>query len=173
MRFLKVVKTLYETSTFTQLGKTVGSALNTTGGAPPTEATDEQPELEVGSEKFTQARESIIASQESILDAIAEACKPIPKATKCLDKHILRDPTCGTAAALASKRADGQRQSLLEQMMNCTLLGPPDDEYFSDEDDTYKTGTYDEDTDGIPSFESLTEDEDEFRRGRGRRRTRR
>ena len=28
VRFLKVVKTLYESSTFTQLGKTVGSALN-------------------------------------------------------------------------------------------------------------------------------------------------
>jgi len=35
VRFLKVIKTLYEASTFTQLGKTVGSALKAPTNSPP------------------------------------------------------------------------------------------------------------------------------------------
>lgn len=161
MRFLKVVKTLYETSTFTQLGKTVGSALNSTGGgAPARESSKEDAEITV-SDKF-QSSDSIIASHETILDILTEACKPAKRATKCVNQQDIKDVTCG------SKQPE--RQSLFEQVLNCTLLGPPEEEYFSDEDDTYRTSAYDKE-----SFESLTEDEEDFhrRRSRGRRRTRR
>lgn len=168
MRFLKVVKTLYETSTFTQLGKTVGSALNTSaGGGPAKERSKEDAEITIDSEKFKN--ESLVASHETILDVLTEACKPSRRAAaKCVDQQV-NDVTCGQGNALSSKK---ERQSLLEQMLNCTLLGPPEEEYFSDED-TYRTGTYDDEA--PESFESLTEDEDDFQRrnSRGRRRTRR
>lgn len=170
MRFLKVVKTLYETSTFTQLGKTVGSALHTTGGGTPTkQSSKEDAEITVASEKF-KSTDDLIASHESILDVLTEACnsKPARRASNCVDQQDIKDVACGNA--LTNKR---ERQSLLEQVLNCTLLGPPDEEYFSDED-TYRTRTYDEDV-APESFESLTEDEEDFQRrgSRGRRRTRR
>jgi len=168
MRFLKVVKTLYETSTFTQLGKTVGSALTTTPGVmvhgkDSAKNREDDAEIDAGSNKYKPAAESLEPFQESILDAIAEACKPARKATKkCVDEDSIKDAACGAS----SKHDDPSRhQSLFEQMMNCTLLGQlPDDEYFSDEEDTYRTRTYDDDVQQEESFESLTEDDERYRR---------
>lgn len=167
VRFLKVVKTLYETSTFTQLGKTVGSALG--AGVVPTakEMSESEPEIDVTTDKYKTNTDSIVPSQESILDAITDACRPATKVTtQCVGEENLKQCSSGVSH---SKRED-HKLSLFEQMLNCTLLTSPEEEYFSDEDDTYKTyedGLVDESFD-----ETASEEESEYnkRRGRSRRR---
>lgn len=171
LRFLKVVKTLYETSTFTRLGKTVGSALNPSG-RPAIKSREEPAEPTASTDKAKQP-DTLVPSQDSFLDILSEACHPRSKVA-CVNKDDLRVATCGKG--LAKREA---RQSLLEQVMNCTLLSPHEEEDESDvEAETFKSRTDDDfDEDGIvdDSFDSYT-DEDEFvragRKGRSRRRKR-
>jgi hypothetical protein len=156
VRFLKVVRTLYETSTFTQLGKTVGSAL--TPAPPPKRSRAKKVNAEEG---ITVKIASPIST--SIFDVIDKACHITPS----------RDSPSSKQNGTISKRQTVPSQSLMDQVMSCTLVGPPDDEYFSDDDDTYVTRTYDEqsfDTEG-PSYESVTETEDDESRNRRRRGT--
>lgn len=161
IRFLKVIKTLYETSTFTQLGKTVGSALKPSQSLSRTKARKDAAEKYAngGLDPRTQAQ---MASQITVFDIIADACKPTRLAARS---------NCDNVEALTC-REDTAQQSLLEQVMNCTFMVHNDeDEYFSDDEDTFRTRTEDDvETEGH-SFESLTDDEEDFpsKRRRGGR----
>lgn len=189
VRFLKVIKTLYEASTFTQLGKTVGSALKPTSTSSPrsprpnrgdngtngdriamSSASGEDAEMDVASERYTSKQDSMVPSHESILDVITEACRPGRRHQQA------RKPGSATTHGKLSKREDTTpRQSLLEQVINCTLLAPPEEDYLSDED-TFRTRTYDDEVASdavVESFETLTEDEEDFKRSRSSRRKKR
>jgi Caspase domain len=188
VRFLKVIKTLYEASTFTQLGKTVGSALKPTSIGSPrsprsnrgdagtngdrnavSSTSGEDAEMDVASERYTSKQDSMVPSHESILDVITEACRPVRR-------HQQSRNSGATANGKLSKRDDNTpRQSLLEQVINCTLLAPPEEDYLSDED-TFRTRTYDDEVASdavVESFETLTEDEEDFKRSRSSRRKKR
>jgi Caspase domain len=190
VRFLKVIKTLYEASTFTQLGKTVGSALKPTSTSSPrsprsnrgdvgangdrnamSSTSGEDAEMDVASERYTSKQDSMVPSHESILDVITEACRPARRHQQS------RNTGSGNAHGKLSKREDNNtpRQSLLEQVINCTLLAPPEEDYLSDED-TFRTRTYDDEIASdavVESFETLTEDEEDFKRCRSTRRKKR
>jgi hypothetical protein len=189
VRFLKVIKTLYEASTFTQLGKTVGSALKPTlansprlprsnraaideGGAEgetPIALSDEGAEIDVANERYASKRGSVVPSHESILDVLTEACRPTRR------HQADRKAGFANTSGKVIKREDAPRQSLLEQVINCTLLAPPEEDYMSDED-TFRTRTYDDEIASdavVESFETLTEDEEDFKRNRAPRRKKR
>jgi hypothetical protein len=155
VRFLKVVKTLYETSTFTQLGKTVGSAL---APAPPPKRTRAK---KVNAEEDITVKISS-PNSISIFDVIDKACH----ITQSKNSPSKRNGT-------VSKRQTVPSQSLMDQVMSCTLVAQPDDEDW-DDDDTFNTRTYDEqsfDTEGM-SYESTASatDDDESRKQSRRKR---
>lgn len=156
VRFLKVVRTLYETSAFTQLGKTVGSALA------PAPAPKRTRVKKINAEEDLAVK---IASPNSIsiFDAIDKAC------------HITQSRSSPSSKqnGTISKRQTIASTSLMDQVMSCTLVAPPDEEDW-DDDDTFNTRTYDEqsfDTEGR-SFESAASatDDDESRKHSRRRR---
>jgi hypothetical protein len=161
VRFLKVVKTLYESSTFTQLGKTVGSALN------PLESPTYQNKKEEEAKKNGRGsgkKSSRNAGGDSIFDALAEAC------------------TSSAATRNKSTNVDDQstiarKDTLLEQVIRgCTLLANPVHDEFSDED-TFKTPT-DEDelsygSDEGGSYETVDDDYSSPRNTASRRSKRR
>jgi Caspase domain len=167
VRFLKVVKTLYESSTFTQLGKTVGSALHPmspmyNNGAGQKPAEDDRSSGRKNKGKSSERQ------NESLFEAITSACIN----SGGPNDAVRREDTMmsqGDGSTLTTTRKGGD--TLLETMMrSCTLLASPADD-FSDED-TFKTRT-DEDSlyDHSESFESshLTADEDPPRRRSKRR----
>jgi len=127
VRFLKVVKTLYESSTFTQLGKTVGSAL-TTGNAP----------------KGLKDEEETYGNTEASKESNNLPGEDEVTRTTQVHNHggtPLLSMFCGSPAAEqyeTSKRGkkkknvdqmtvDSRNPSLFEQMINCTLGHEVDD----------------------------------------------
>ena len=171
VRFLKVVKTLYESSTFTQLGRTVGSAL----GSPDPEkfkTVVEKPnggDSVQGNNSFTDVS---VDNHNAIYDVISRACS--------LSTKLVRDEKSGKK----KKKKDGE-ETFLETMMNsCSaFVSPENDEDLLDEDiETFQTRTedgysYDDTaTDGPGdggSFETLTDEEELYEERRGRSRSRR
>lgn len=159
VRFLKVVKTLYESSTFTQLGKTVGSALNPL-------AVPDSNKLETESRMGGKSRSKDVKNSkrspnsESIFEALTDACNIAQKDT------ARDDTTLGNDELDAVARKD----TLLEQVIKgCSMLASPADDDFSDED-TFKTRTEDESfySEG-ESFETNTVDDYKSRRRSKRR----
>lgn len=160
VRALKVVKTLYESSQFTQLGRTVGIALDPMQGI-------EQQAMDMASESVEDGpapdSEAIKSPGSTIFDVIAEACNSNKHKNEALD----------TSLSVPSSPA---KQSLLEQVMNCTLLSPGgDDVNFSFDHDSYRSAdnedTFDDEYD--EAFESYDSEEESRRRRRRRRRNRR
>jgi hypothetical protein len=154
VRFLKVVRTLYETSTFTQLGKTVGSAL--TPAPPPKRSRAKK----LNAEEDTAVKISS-PNSVSIYDVIDKAC------------HITQSTSPSKRNGTISKIQTVSSQSLMDQVMSCTLVAHPDDEDW-DDDDTFNTRTDDEqsyNTEGM-SYESAasgTEDDEPKKQSRRRR----
>jgi hypothetical protein len=156
VRFLKVVKTLYESSVFTQLGKTVGSALNPL--SPLEDVVSSRREKEKNSEKRNTK-----ASKErgdTIFDALAHACTTV----RFDDRVICRTGKTDNSVEEESKKASSDAGSLIEKVLNCTMMER--DEDFSD-DDSFKSNSYDV---GSNSFDSLTEEDEPHRSHRRRRR---
>eukprot|EP00522_Entomoneis_paludosa_P012283 CAMPEP_0172452888 /NCGR_PEP_ID=MMETSP1065-20121228/10415_1 /TAXON_ID=265537 /ORGANISM="Amphiprora paludosa, Strain CCMP125" /LENGTH=612 /DNA_ID=CAMNT_0013205019 /DNA_START=300 /DNA_END=2138 /DNA_ORIENTATION=+ len=92
VRFLKVVKTLYDSSTFTQLGKTVGLALNEDDEADlPEDDTQSVPDHETENE---------LANDKSLFDIFTEACK-VSKTRRKDGKESMMDKFINTCAFLA------------------------------------------------------------------------
>lgn len=186
VRFLKVVKKLYESSTFTQLGKTVGSALTTGNAAKDydndedetfdnTEASKDAPEDSVAEDDNTNTQ--IQPRNKGILTLLcgtpsAEPLEEAPKKSRkkgndevTLESRELRNPT------------------LLEKLVNCTF----GEEVYLDDMSDYgsfgnqgATATFSEDRehDEASSEESCDDNYDSrHRRGsrgdRGRSRRRR
>ena len=154
VRFLKVVKTLYESSTFTQLGKTVGSALNPLS-APLHDGPASGEVRKNGKTLKSQkdGKKSVRSpNRESLYETFASACNIVQN-----NDSVRQDET------MLSKDEQStltRKETLLETMIKgCSLLTSPADDEFSDED-TFKTRTDDDQSfysDG-QSFESMTDD---------------
>ena len=178
VRFLKVVKTLYESSTFTQLGKTVGSALGPLAAPLANPPSYEHSTKEANtSQDDDEGRTGDIIDRNgsTLFHALAQACSPSTQAQKDTQKSTelieLED----------EKKEDisPEAESLFEKMKNCTLISHPDDEEEDDEysdEGTFKTRTYDDHSYGETltevgeSFDSITDDESRRRSSRRRRR---
>jgi hypothetical protein len=176
VRFLKVVKTLYESSTFTQLGKTVGSALT---HQPPSQS-KEYHHAEEKEENFRSSgkngdddlthQEKHRAPQSSVMAALAACTSPTNSTGRSKSQSRKNDRDVATV----DTRDTRTPSSLLEQVINCTYVHG--DDPYSDED-TYRSQgdrSYDDATLGDSTFDSMTDDGyDSTRRARGRSRRRR
>lgn len=157
MRFLKVVKTLYESSTFTQLGKTVGSVLKDG-------KEDDDGVLDGDSYHRDMDEESDRARQESVFEAIHKACVLSTKAS--------RDELDGKNGVV-KKRGKGRNDSLLEQVLNtCTVFAHPEGDDMTDEGNITLQNSTDNfsefDHRDQSSFDTFSEDEYEDRKRRTR-----
>lgn len=196
VRFLKVVKTLYESSTFTQLGKTVGSALNDKPAATPRDlqggeedsAGDEET-LGVGSLVTVDDDEEDkgkvpMEAGRSLLKALA-ACtsqpkSPTPKELKTAKSHesVISKGTAGNTIDGSTVESRPSTQTLFQQVMNCTFTNPADE---SDED-TFHAPTLDDDEHSFDghtveseegTYDSMTDGEEIVKRDTRKGKTRR
>lgn len=164
VRFLKVVKTLYESSTFTQLGKTVGSALNPlTAPIYSNKLDDDSRKGGKGSGRARDGKKSTRSpTSESLFDAFTDACTAVQKDTVRTDETMRSKDEQSTMT---------RKDTILDQVLKgCTLLSSPAEDEFSDED-TFKTRTDDDHSyysEG-ESFETMTDDGYESRRRSKRR----
>lgn len=177
IRFLKVVKTLYESSSFTQLGNTVGTALRKPVNTIEENSVAEGQFEDNGSVATMEKGEETLSprappAQQSILSALA-AC------TSRSSCDMNQDANCNMNQD--DKKHDKVRKgqsrdtqpasnaSFLDHVMSCAL-GNNGEDYFSEEDDdTLATTTVGEAT----TYDSLTDDGYESHKGRhsrGRRR---
>jgi hypothetical protein len=171
VRFLKVVKTLYESSTFTQLGRTVGTALGYSAGA--TKFADDDDETTTSQRSKDEAIEKrhaeLQTAKESSIFSLLQACTTLPQ------------DDLSRMGSSDSKRKDNQDMatidtrdtmkasvSLLEQVINCAFAQDGGEPY-SDDDTYHSKGSYDDDQ----TLGDSTFSEDSGRRdirGRSRRR---
>lgn len=179
VRFLKVVKTLYESSTFTQLGRTVGSALGYSVGASKLADDDDtydgtymlsqQSQDEENEKKQAEIRK---AKGNSIFSALQACTTPHDDLSR---KESDRERKDALDAVTIDTRDTKSRASLLEQVINCTYVhggGEP----YSDDDTYHSKGSYDDDhTLEDSTFDSATDDgyDSAGRDARGRSRWRR
>lgn len=182
IRFLKVVKTLYESSSFTQLGKTVRSALRKPGEPIIDEEDSIIDESDTPINSMSLEQEDALsdppAEQSAILKALVACTSPkgIPECNG-VDKPSPKKKSDSNKQIIDSTPGDGQAsQSLLEQvLMSCTLNI---DGEFSDED-TYHGRSIDDETFGTDTlgetttYDSLTDDGYESNRRPRRSRARR
>lgn len=164
-----MVKTLYESSTFTQLGKTVGSALgplSSPGDKPEYAREKDRNEM---SESEEQMNHAIQSSGSTFFDALVQACSPHPP-------NMPTNSDISPKSTVEDEKKDEllpHGETLFERVINCTLIGGDEDDY-SDED-TLKSRIYDYHsyggslTDPEGSYDSVTDD-DESRRPRLRSR---
>lgn len=154
VRCLKVVKTLYESSTFTQLGKTVGSALNPLSAPLHDGPADGEVRKNGKTSKSQKDGKKSVRSpnRESLYETFASVCNIVQS-----DDSVRRYETVLNKDEQSTLT---RKESLLETMIKgCSLLASPADDEFSDED-TFKTRTEDDQSfysDG-QSFESMTDD---------------
>eukprot|EP00536_Pseudo-nitzschia_multiseries_P014984 jgi/Psemu1/320764/estExt_fgenesh1_pm.C_7970004 len=159
VRFLKVVKTLYESSTFTQLGRTVGSAL----GEQPTvdESSDEEADEEEEEGEKTLSTIERTKTEEMQEGSVLGLCTPRGRAA---DSTYSR-----------SENNDRDAFSLIEKMLGCNFLVHDLDDDFSDgetfENTTYNTFDDTHTMTNASTFDSLSDGE--YRRSSRRRRSRR
>lgn len=193
IRFLKVVKTLYESSSFTQLGKTVRSALRKPG-----EPTIEEEDSMIDEADAPIKSLTVVEKEKTIKDPPSEQFAILKALAACTSPKSL--PDCGDSVDRSSPKKSKDKtqildatpggpssQSLLEQVMSCTMLGI--DGEYSDEDtyhgrygrsigddDTYGTDTVGYGTDTLgetTTYDSLTDDGYESNRRPRRSRARR
>lgn len=185
IRFLKVVKTLYEASSFTQLGKTVRTALRKPGDPTIEEEDSIIDESDTPTKSMSMEQEEVLSEppseQSAILKALAACTSPksMPECNIVDGKSSSRQSN-GNKQILDSTPGDAQNSSLLEQVMTCTLGHL--DEDFSDEDTYHGRSIADDDTYGTDTlgeattYDSLTDEGYESnrrpRRARGGRRIR-
>jgi hypothetical protein len=145
VRFLKVVKTLYEASTFTQLGRTVGSALN----APPDEDDDEDGEEtdEQEDDQTKNSRGQRVAIPASNKENSSMQASFFSALTSCgAPEDQIKEP---------------RTTSFVEKVLNCTV-GAEEDMSDDDDDDTRYTR---DDGGTITTFET---DEESYQHRRRR-----
>jgi hypothetical protein len=166
IRFLKVVKTLYESSTFTQLGNTVGTALRKPVDVIEENSVAEGLIDEDGSVATMEKCEEVLSpppAQQGILSALA-ACT---SRTSC-DMNEDDQKHDKLRKARSRDTHPTSNTSFLDHVMSCAL-GNNGEDYFSEDDDTVGTETLGETT----TYDSLTDDGYESHKGRkhrGRRR---
>jgi Sec-independent protein translocase protein TatA len=135
VRFLKVVKTLYESSTFTQLGRTVGSALKNNRDEVKQDDDDDTLENRTRSsiDDEDDSRKPSTA-RTSFLDAITGCTSEQYGRRKesPIQKKENSDGDMDTREKQPYDRAMSKKPNFLEQVMTCTLGTDPGAE--SDED---------------------------------------
>lgn len=171
VRFLKVVKTLYEASTFTQLGKTVGSALN----VPVIQGSEETEDDTMGAngsmltiDEDTDAGGKVDQQKGSFLEALTYCTSPVRGGTSTA-KNTKRKGFGNEKSTVDTRETRTAAPSLLEQVINCTL-GHDEEDW---DDDTYKSKNDDiQSSDTQTTFDSATDDayDARARRGGGRQR---
>mmetsp|Transcript_13004 Transcript_13004/g.36619 ORF Transcript_13004/g.36619 Transcript_13004/m.36619 type:complete len:599 (+) Transcript_13004:305-2101(+) len=157
VRFLKVVKTLYESSTFTQLGRTVGTAL---GEQPTLDESSDEEEEEEEVEKIVPTIERT-ETEDMQTGSVLGLCTPRSKPAnpKPVPENNERDPF-----------------SLIEKMLGCNFLVHDLDDDYSD-GETFANNTYNTFDDTLTmgnesTFDSLSDGE--YKRAiRRKRRSRR
>ena len=178
VRFLKVIKTLYESCTFTQLGRTVGSAL-TYGNNIPQGISEEEDESEV-EDSYAPKVAQLSRVEESQITAITDEVD--------ISGGGLLGFFCGSPIAdeltvtpsdIRKPRKDqlsfdGRNLSLFEQMITCTLghdVGAYeiDDASIESYLKANETVSYSDRDGGETTDESFEDDDSHFRHGRGRR----
>lgn len=177
VRFLKVVKTLYEASTFTQLGRTVRSALRNPAGDVGNgedntydNTYDEDETVEVASGTTRENGTKQTSKQSSLLDALTSCTSP-----DNVQPTNRAAPTNGTRgrndmSTIDTRETRPTPQNFLEQVMNCTLGQAEED---SDEDTYNPREGYSYDAETTTTFETMTDDGYDSPRGRRGRRRRR
>jgi len=154
VRFLKVVKTLYESSTFTQLGRTVGTAL---GQQPAIEESSDDEDDEVTTQgPIDRTNTEEMQGGPGLFQSICtpRGGAPPKKFEKDTDTNESKDAL-----------------SILEKMLGCNFLVHDIENEFSDEE-TYANNTFDDTHDDThtmannSTFDSISEDEYAGRRRR-------
>ncbi|KAL3907486.1 MAG: hypothetical protein SGILL_008855 [Bacillariaceae sp.] len=152
VRFLKVVKTLYESSTFTQLGRTVGSALG------------QQP---VGNGSFDddEVADETAHTRQGVEKTSSNGTQP---AAQSLLQSLCQTPRNGNGSSKSVRSADQDVLSMLEKVFGCNFLVPGEDD-ISDEG-TFANNTFDDEhTMQNSTFDSEYEEQKRRQRGRSRR----
>mmetsp|Transcript_26800 Transcript_26800/g.37790 ORF Transcript_26800/g.37790 Transcript_26800/m.37790 type:complete len:589 (-) Transcript_26800:208-1974(-) len=160
VRFLKVVKTLYESSIFTQLGNTVGSAL--TQPLAVNSRDDSEYKDYDGSRDDNVTTATDKDDETQIVTADGPFCFGLrqPKPVEREDKHAGGDTVDTRTLATTTTRG----QSFLEQLVNCTMghNGDVSDDDYSYDGKSGDASTFDTGTDHESSHHHT-------RRGRRRR----
>lgn len=170
VRFLKVVKTLYESSTFTQLGRTVGTALGYSVGANKLADDDDSSTSQRSKDDEVEKRLSELQKEKdfSILSALQSCTSPQDDFSRkeSSDRETKDTQDMATLDTRDTKAA----VSLLEQVINCAYTHSGAEPY-SDDDTYHSKGSYDDDhTLGDSTF---SDDSATRRDARGRSRRRR
>jgi hypothetical protein len=167
VRFLKVVKTLYESSTFTQLGRTVGSALNTGNAQKDFDDQDEETHDNVDSPRASQVSHRDDDNLNTELQSIGNGFLSMfcGKASAEPVEEILKKKKARDDGTLDS--GEERHTSILEKMINCTL-GEEVDELDDMSDCEYDAPTFSDREEDFVSEESF-DDAPESRRHRGSR----
>jgi len=163
VRFLKVIKTLYESSTFTQLGRTVRSVLNEK--SPTAKDYEEEMEEMTLLDDSTIGGGSLVTLESETEGGITQTTKKTASSfmnvlTSCHSPKTM-SPTRDlkdnySAASVVNKTNDKQLEapSLFQQVINCAFNNPAE----SDDDTFHPNPTEDEDN----SYAANTEDYDSF-----------
>uniref|UniRef100_A0A7S1VJ38 Peptidase C14 caspase domain-containing protein n=1 Tax=Grammatophora oceanica TaxID=210454 RepID=A0A7S1VJ38_9STRA len=157
VRFLKVVKTLYEGSTFTQLGKTVGTALQNHDE----ESSDEEDgTLGAATEMTDTDGDTTKGGKGNPLINALTACTSPSDPGKPSGKNGRQGDFTGSVGTKGTRARDNP--TFLEQLINCTV-GHTGDESDVEDDDTYANTrdeltaeSYDEAT--TSTYDSMTDD---------------
>jgi hypothetical protein len=156
VRFLKVVKTLYESCTFTQIGKTVGTALGQQSALEESSDEDDDDGTTVDKieDPIVRTNTEEMQGPGSLFQAI---CSPRASSANTHDKAVDNN--------------DRDALTLIEKMLGCNFLVHDLENDFSFEEDTYANNTYTfDDTQTMTNnstFDSMSEDE--YRRAARRR----
>jgi hypothetical protein len=166
VRFLKVVKTLYESSTFTQLGRTVGSALgHSAGPSKPDDDDDDSASHRSKDEEHEKKLFEIRKAKEgsSIFSVLQAWTVPQDDLSRIESSDRERKDTQDMVTI--DTRDNKASASLLEHLINCTI-GHDGGEPYSDDDRSYD----DDHTLGDSTFDSDDASARRYaRRGRPRR----
>lgn len=174
VRFLKVVKTLYESSTFTQLGKTVGSAL-ITGNAQKEMDDDDVTDTDYSKETRPEAEELSRADMDGVENPFLKIFGGCGSAQTVDEQSTVEETGKKSRDSMnLDTRATAKPQaSILEQVLNCSLGHEVDDADDISEADTYAkshaTPSYSEAEYDDSTYDSY-EEYASSRRGRSRRR---
>lgn len=167
VRFLKVVKTLYETSTFTQLGNAVGSALhhkpNLEDGNKGGESFDEDT-VEVGSLMTMDENNETVAGEEikggnfmsSFAACIVTPTTANPRTQPKLSAALSGDSVDGEKKSRGERNSSAYKStSIFQKVLNCTLAHDGDE---SDEERVFRhTNTLDDTLGDDHSFDHTLE----------------
>jgi hypothetical protein len=147
VRFLKVIKTLYESCTFTQLGNTVGTALGQQPGI-----VDSSDEDGTGTAATNQSRDAIERSLTEDIQKDSGSLFP----SMCSSRNTGIEK-CGNNNIVENER---DALTLIEKMLGCNfLVHDLDDDMLLSDEETCANNTFGEENTAINmTFDSISDD---------------